>query len=1174
MHIKGIYIKGFKSFPDPITIWFDQHCTAVVGPNGSGKSNLLDAIRWVLGEQSPNTLRGSKMEDLIFSGSSQRKGKVVAEVTLILDNSRGYVALPGDVVRLGRRVHKDLGSTYLLNDTPCRLKDVESVLLQAGIGKDSSSIVGQGRIDTLLMSKASDRRQLFEEAAGIIKYKRRKKEAVGKLEHTGHQLQRIQDIIHELNRQARPLKGQAQKAKKYKEVETRLETLEINLMFHKWQQGKKEYDSLKKTREEAGIALEESRQQLETREMEVRQQKKESQLLDRSIEEDQKAVYRLGSKLEMLGTKIEVNKEKIRGLQAQKQDKEEKGRKLMRNQKELQEEMREVQQRLDEVTKKIDGFMAQRASLTRADEAWQEKWSALQKEEENLGQSMSDIIRKRQDLVAKLQYLEGERTRLETRLQEILSLQEETKEQKRREETHIQGRERELEQQKREWKQKNIQLEQCRAREKDAQKTQKDLQEKKLSTEERLNKFINRKQQQEKNTRHHSAYAIIEASKEDRLSGIIGLVENLYSVDREYEMALETAIEGRRQNIVVKDEAAARRAIGYLKEHAIGRATFLALDMLSPRTLRQKEEFLLSVDGILGRALDFLHVQGPYEQVFAHILGRVLLAETLSVATKASRLCQHSLPIVSLGGDIVYSGGAMAGGFRNKANRMHGVQKELLKIEEELKEIKICIQTTEELLAKEEEDRHRLQEESHSIKLAIKGTEHTLTLLREGRDQLEAKARELNGKEKTVQKDLHSLKASIEEIKRSVELLDDDYQEKKEEGDTLEKALEELRHEMGDGQTTLINVRIELTGQTQEQDLLEQQLQRLKKDFQNLREDYEENEKNIARDKNLVQQLDGDRLAMYKDREHMEEEKVVKEQQLKEMRQERTTIEEKSNMLEHAIQTAQQRVKERETHLHELMVTETRVLGEMERTEERLYREYGCTMDSIKPQEEKSIPQDKVEEEIEDLKRQKASLEPVHMGAIEEYEELNRRRSFLKEQYKDLQQARVSLETVIQGIDKTMAQRFLATYKKVAREFSSIFAKLFEGGSAQLALSQEDDLLETGVEVIVQPPGKKLQKLSLLSGGEKALTAIALIFALMRVKPCPFYVLDEIDASLDDANVERFASFLKDSTDLSQFILITHRKGTIAGADAMYGITMEEEGVSKVVSYRLKEQAS
>jgi len=1184
MHIKGITLQGFKSFPERVTIWFDGEITAVVGPNGSGKSNIVDAIRWVLGEQSAKTLRGGKMEDLIFSGTIKRRPRQSAEVTLILDNSGGELPLDEKEVRVSRRVHQLKGSSYLLNGETCRLKDIENLLLDGGMRRDSSSILGQGKIESILMSKPMDRRELFEEASGIIKYKNRKKEARAKLDHTEQQQQRIRDIITELNRQARPLQEQARKAREYRDLQDRLFSLEVNLFLHRFNRYSlrlnKVFAEIEKIKEERDQKLRERAELGETLEKSTGFQRETL----RELEQKREKIYQLGIKEEGLGNKIEINQEKIKVNRTARKERVEELENLSSLFDQKNEEKKELEKKLEQKEKKVSFLENRLESISQDEQEKIKRDHTLNQRREGLRteirESLDALNKKRQAQ----QELEGRIARMETRFQEL--------------KTSRQNNSCNLAEQKDHLEKRNSELKAKKEEQQNALNAEKKLNKELEKTREQYNSLEEQKNQKEKNLisirnrlgvigefrekgRGYSSGVrlVLEEAEKGKLAGIRGVVAENYEVDVRYGEAIAAALEGREQNVIVDSDRAAQNAIQVLRRKNAGRVTFLPLALIAPRQLREEEKRVLKDPGILGTGLDLIEFPPEMQPVFSFLLGRVVIAEKMTQALEVYRKLKKKVRLVTLKGDVIQPGGAITGGGRRQRSLFKGshqeaqLSRERDSLEQELQELEA---KREKVGARRDKLRGQLEESRgrvYELQLAQKTLEKDISFQENNLEQMRSALEKNETGLNQLREEQETLEQKKEKNEQKISRLQENIQASRKKLQELEKEIDELYRVRGEHQNSVMDLRVEMAETSQEFSYTQKQLEKNRGEIEKINQQQEEKEEHLEKIHQSISQLESNINEWKEEKTSLREEQISLKSEKKELEEKREELQEKVEKLQKQTEILDEQVETLEKKMHRLEIERTRLQGEKEKISDWLYREYDLSIEKARSYADDSFQKKGAEKEIKLIKKKMEALGPVNLGAIEEYENLEKRLNFMREQHGDLREAQAILHRIIEGIDRNMARKFKNTFQEVNKEFEIIFNKLFQGGKAYLYLSDEEELLETGVEVVAQPPGKKLQKLSLMSGGEKALTAIALLFALMKVKPSPFYILDEIDAPLDDANVDRFISFLAEINDLSQFIIITHRKRTIAEASTIYGVTMEDEGVSRIISYRVKERA-
>lgn len=1187
MYLKRLEMAGFKSFADRTELEFVPGITAVVGPNGSGKSNVTDGIRWVLGEQSAKSLRGNKMEDVIFAGSDSRKPVGFCEVSITFDNSDRKLPIDYTEVTVTRRVYRSGESEYLLNKRPCRLKDINELFMDTGIGKEAYSMIGQGKIEEILSSKSEDRRALFEEAAGIVKYKSRKKEAEKKLETTEGNLDRIHDLIHELQTQKGPLEEQAEKAESYKKLKEELKQVEISLYVHKiesvhdaWQQATQQMRNKKE--EQVVLAAELSKQEVKLEEL--KQKLSES---DGSWEQVQRELLQVSEELEKLEGQREVWMERAKNREQSLAQLKERLQYLAteqthihRQKQETAQKIEEQQQAVREAEQRLEGLQEQHMQIPtdREEELQklkeelqqnQEKLLSLQHEQQYLSQQGEEAMERRYQLEHELKEHSSEWKMAEQRLQEIIAEMEKLEERKREKERRLQ---------------------ELQSETKTLEQQEKELHRMIREMEGKANRLRSQLDVLKEMEADHSGFfqgvkEVLQARDrgEATLAGVLGAVAELIRVDQSFEVAVETALGGALQHVVVENEVTGRAAIQFLKNRKLGRATFLPLDVISPRILPSQDlSRLQEVDGFMGVASQFVQCEERFSKLVEHLLGNILIAKDLVVANKIARKIGYRYRIVTMDGDLVNPGGSMTGGSRknNRSNllsrgrQMEQLQQKWTKIRGEMNRRQEQLDQVESRLAAIREERgkqrslldeivHHYQElsgERRQSEFEQKRNQQTLSSLRaqlkqlqEKEDQTDERLGELSEKSQS----LLDVRAKLEERVAELEV------------EVMEQA--GLRQEV---QEELTECRIQVAERKQALQSLQENMERLIQEEQRL----QEQEQSLLREQKTLEE----------NKELSKEEKMELEKRLLLLRDQKSTIQERLTEVkqsrEHGLKTRedlerqvryeQQELRKKQEQLHQLEVRVNRLDVELNHLLEKLSEEYRITFERAK--EEFGVPENEqqAERQVRSLKQRIAALGEVNLGAIEEYQRLLERLGFLEAQEKDLLEAKQSLYQIIDQIETEMGERFQEAFEQIREHFQDVFVQMFGGGRADLQLTDPDNLLETGIDIVAQPPGKKLQQLSLLSGGERSLAAIALLFSILRIKPVPFCFLDEVDAALDEANLTRFTRYMRQFANKTQFIVITHRKHTMEAVDVLYGITMQESGVSKLVSVKLEEYDS
>lgn len=1181
MFLKRLDVVGFKSFAERISVEFVPGVTAVVGPNGSGKSNITDSIRWVLGEQSAKSLRGAKMEDIIFAGSDSRKPLNFAEVTLTLDNEDQSLPLDYNEVSVTRRVYRSGDSEYMINKQNCRLKDIVDLFMDSGLGREAFSIISQGRVEEILNSKPEDRRTIFEEAAGVLKYKSRKKKAESKLFETQENLNRVTDIIHELEGQVEPLKIQASIAKDYLQQKEELEKIEVALTAYEIEDLHARWEQLSKQLEQH--KEDEIRQMavLQKKEAEIEKMRDHVAALDESVSDLQNVLLHASEELEKLEGRREVLKERkknasqnkgqleknieeltssIRQLQNKKAEYEQEAAKLSREAADLQKQLQQKQDRLklysEDVELKIDSLKSDYIEVLN-------QQASAKNEKLYIEQQL-------QQHTAKGTRLDGDNDR-------YVSVRDEINARKAEIEQKAAESQQQLEDQAKLYYEEQRKLESLRN---SYEKQEKTLYQAYQFLQQAKSKKEMLEEMEEDYSGFFQGVKEVLKARTGRLQGIEGAIAELVNVPKEYETAIETALGGAMQHIVVQTEENARAAIQYLKQKSFGRATFLPLSIIRGKSLAGSQSAMLSSHAsYIGTAADLVQFDQKYAEVIRSLLGNVVVAKDLKGANEIARILQYRSRIVTLEGDVVNPGGSMTGGavkqksssLLSRKGELEDLTKKLAEMEEKTSLLEARVKTLkadvsageirlEDLRKKGEELRLReqsLKGDLREVELEQKNINERLSVydseknqLESDKERLEARSLELTGMLGKFQSDLEDYD---KEIERLTELKNSNSTSK----ESLISEISDMKISLAAKKEQLSHAREKLDSAAQQAEDQTRKLEILKEDLSLLSSEMtdsssgetqlEEAAKKKLQDKNETLKLIASRR-----NERLQLQNKLEDQELE------------AKELRRILKGVSEVLKDEEVKLNRLDV-------ELDNKLAHLREEYLLSYEAAKEQYPLTIPAEEARRKVKLIKLAIEELGTVNLGAIEEYERVSERYEFLLEQKNDLQEAKDTLFLVIEEMDIEMKKRFEQTFNGIRSHFESVFQALFGGGRADLRLTQPDDLLNTGVEIVAQPPGKKLQNLGLLSGGERALTAIALLFSILKVRPVPFCILDEVEAALDEANVYRFAQYLKKYSDETQFIVITHRKGTMEEADVLYGVTMQESGVSKLVSVRLED---
>ncbi|HZG17428.1 MAG TPA: chromosome segregation protein SMC [Candidatus Bathyarchaeia archaeon] len=1181
MYLKRLELAGFKSFADRTELEFVPGVTAVVGPNGSGKSNVSDSIRWVLGEQSAKSLRGAKMEDVIFAGSDSRKPVNFAEVTLTLDNSDRSLDMEYTEVSVTRRVYRSGESEYSINKRPCRLKDITELFMDTGLGKEAYSIIGQGKIEEILSTKSEDRRGIFEEAAGIVKYKTRKREAEKKLEDTEQNLVRIHDIVSEISEQIGPLREQAETAKNYIALKKQLTDHEVSLYVQqieathaKWEEAAKQVELLKE--DLLRYATEAS-----SREAELEQAKHRVNEIDQSIEELQQVLLTVSEEAEKVEGQREVLKERLRNLSANRQQTMEQLHRITEKQHATEAALAEEKKRAEETKKRMDEA---RQALLDAENQFAANAQTLSDDVDRMKsdyfEKLNEMANLRNEMRHHEQQIQTHQARLDRLSQEKLRLDnEEAERQKKADEVKRVLEETDVAIQATldAYKQLLDQVKQGQSALENVRQEQRRLEQKREATKSRLDLI---KEMQAEFAGFQQGVKEILKARENGFRGIHGAVAELVVVPEKVETAIEVALGGALQNVVVENEAAGREAIAYLKKHNAGRATFLPLDVIRPRSVQPDDRRLLDKEaGVVGIASTLVTFDDTYRSILESLLGNVIVTETLEQANRVARLCGYRYRVVTVDGDIVNAGGSMTGGaLKKNTTNLLGRGRQAEELEAEIAEIEQLIaqqvkqiREHQEELSLSETKQEQLRSEGETLRLREQEMKGLL-------QQIESEGRSLSERLLLIQQDMAGLVKEMEESKQKQQELTAALEVLAAEEKTMQESIaaaetrrqEQLTHkdEINERITSLkvldAKTKQEHHSRLEQIERLEEQRTALQREWEELNQSLSALDDLESGNDSAGKELDGKIAELRQDKDRVAG-------LIQERRQDRALLFSQQEQVEQETKEIRKKVKSIEEKLHQEEVKGNRYDVELDNLLKKLSEEYEMSYDMAKA---KYPPRGEIASEqqiVARLKREIAALGTVNLGAIEEYDRLSERQTFLSSQEADLNQAKDMLYQVIAEIDEEMSRRFKETFDEIQIQFRDVFVQLFGGGRADLILSDPEKLLETGIDIVAQPPGKKLQNLALLSGGERALTAMALLFAILRVKPVPFCVLDEVEAALDEANVNRFAEYMHHFSKQTQFICVTHRKGTMESADVLYGITMQEGGVSKIMSVRLED---
>ena len=1182
MYLKRLELQGFKSFADKTVLEFRKGITGIIGPNGSGKSNISDSIRWVLGEQSMKALRGAKSLDIIFAGTQNRKSLGFAEASLVFDNSDNSLPIEYQEVTITRKIYRTGETGYYINKTPCRLKDVLELFMDTGIGKDGYSIIGQGKIDEILSNKSEDRRHIFEEAAGIVKYKIRKQESEKKLEQTKLNLLRINDILTEIEANLEPLKIQSEKAKKYLNLREELKNIEVGLFIYNIDKYKETLNELIKDEEIMQNQCNEEEEKLEKVKSLKEELKETIDNITLQIEEMSNSGFESQKEIEMLNSDINVAKTKITNNTENKE----------RYGKEIEEKNQRIQELEEELKQKEE----KKFNL-------KENKEKFEKELKTKEDELAKITEK---LTSKELEIEGYKKQVEENSDQKYELGTEINTQK----TNLQNYDKRINQIKQEITSNISELDRTRMEKEELSKNFYEIENSRNKTLKNIEEISNEKNEADKKIKTYEDKIrniedsirmkqsrrnfLVETEKEkegyiksvksllkdcenikELGKGMHGVLANIIEAPEELETAIEMCLGASLQNIVTDTEEEAKNLIEHLRKNNLGRASFLPITSVKGKKL---EKAKLNENGVIGIASDLVKYDKKYEQIILNLLGRTVITDTIETAIKVAKQNNYTFRIVTKTGDIINPSGAMTGGsIAKKTINILGRSKEIEKLgkeitneekkkEELLKEkenyensIKNVIEQSKELNTKLQEIEIEYATEKQkilSIESSIEKIEKRIKTLKEEKETIENQIKEANNIIENDNKQIEELTIKIEELTKYIQ----EYAENNKEN---QKYIDDLNFD-------ITNLKISVSSFDESENSILEIQERINQEI--------ENNKNSIKDKTeQIEKIKQDNFNLEENiKEILEKIENIKETvknsgtKIEELKQERTQKSEILSKQEEQITEKFNVIEDLKAQLVKLDVKKTKIQEDINSIINKMWEEYELTPNAVENYE-KPNNISATQKEVNRLRNEIKEIGSVNIDSIEEYKNLKDRYDFMSEQRLDLETTMNKLRKIISEMTQIMKEQFKEKFKVINKNFDEVFKELFGGGKAELKLEDEEKILECDIEITAQPPGKKLQSMTLLSGGEKALTAIALLFAILKINPAPFCVLDEIEAALDDVNVYRYAEYLKKFAKDTQFLVITHRKGTMEVADTVYGVTMEENGISKLLSMKLKQ---
>ncbi len=1182
MYLKRLELQGFKSFADKTILELMPGITTVIGPNGSGKSNISDAIRWVLGEQSMKSLRGTKSLDIIFAGTQNRKSLGFAEASLVFDNSDGALPIEYTEVTVTRKIYRSGETGYYINKVPCRLKDVLELFMDTGIGKDGYSIIGQGKIDEILSNKSEDRRHIFEEAAGIVKYRTRKQESEKKLEHTKLNLLRINDILSEIEGNLEPLQMQADKAKKYLNLREELKNIEIGLFVYNIEKYKQDLEKVVQDIDVMQSQCNDEEGRLERVKILKEELKSSIDEITETIEnmsnigfESQKQIEQLNSDINVAKTRIANNNEnndrylkeieeqnaKIQELKDEIEQKEAKKDNLKQNKEKFEKELNEKQAELDKLTEKlsskeleIEGYKHtveentdKKYELQSEINAQNINYQNFEKRQAQIKQEMQSTISEldgtrlnKEDIAKQFNEIENKKNKAQNSLNEVAKQREEANQKIKSFESNI-----------------NILSSEMRIK------------------ESRLKFLIETEKEKEGYIKSVKSLLKDCDNIKELGKGMNGVLANIIEVPDELQTAIEMCLGASLQNIVTETETDAKRLVEHLRKNNLGRASFLPISSVRGKKL---DKIKGNESGVIGIASDLVKYNKKYEQIILNLLGRTVIVDNMDTAIKVAKQNGYTFRIVTTEGDLINPSGAITGGsVAKKTVNILGRGKEIEKLEKEIKNLKQKIEKLENDKQNYEESIEgilelsaNLEKELQEIDITYATEKQKVISINENIEKLEKRLNRL----KEEQANLENQKEEAVSTKGDLQVEINKIVEQNEELSKIITEFAELNKDdqkyIDDLNFDITNLKISVSSFDESEASIQEIQERINQELENAHTSIENKNTQIEQIKKDNEDLEKSIEETLQKIEEVKESVNSSSSKIEELKKERAQKSEKLSKQEEEMTTKFKVIEDLKGQLVKLDVKKTKIEEDINGIINKMWEEYELTPNNAE-QYQKPENVALTQRRVNNLRTEIRELGSVNVDSIEEYKNLKDRYDFMSEQRLDLENTMSKLRKVISDMTQIMKEQFKEKFKVINKNFGEVFAELFGGGKAELTLEDEENILECGIEITVQPPGKKLQNMMLLSGGEKAFTAIALLFAILKINPAPFCVLDEIEAALDDVNVFRYADYLKKFTDHTQFLVITHRKGTMEVADTVYGVTMEESGISKLLSMKLKQ---
>ena len=1180
MYLKKLELQGFKSFADKTVLEFMPGITTVIGPNGSGKSNISDAIRWVLGEQSMKSLRGSKTEDVIFAGTQNRKSLGFAEVSMVMDNSDQKLPIEYNEVTITRKLYRSGESGYYINKTPCRLKDVLELFMDTGIGKDGYSIIGQGKIDEILSNKSEERRHIFEEAAEIVKYRVRKAESEKKLEQTKLNLLRINDIISEIEANIEPTKIQAEKAKEYLRLRDELKSIEIGLFIHNINDYKKRIEevindqdiyntqlvrenerlsNIQELKEKLRASLDSITEQIEKMQNLGFENEKKKEQIKADININLEKINNNNANFERLEKEIIENDERLKVLEEEINQKNDKKTNLTENKdkfvKELEEKEAELKKLTDKMSEKeLDMETKKKKVEDNTDEKYEisNAISTLKANVEN-SNSREKVVEEEIDVnISELDSSRMQKSEISQKFAEIEAKREKIKSDlnkidEKRKESDVK------------LKEYDLKINQC---------------ESEIRMKDSRMKFLI-ETEKEKEGYIRSVKSILQDCEKDLSlkKGVHGVIANLISVPKEYETAIEMCLGQSMQNIVTDTEEDAKKLVEHLRKFNLGRASFLPITSVKGKKLDK----IKSEKGVIGIASDLVKFDKKYEQIVLSLLGRTLIVDTMDNAIAIARKNSYGFRIVTLQGDVLNPSGAISGGsvstktvnILGRSREIEELKKTIAELEKKVEKLKKDKSEYESSIEDLLEEIEGLENELKDIEIVYATEKQRVSSIEEAVSKVEKRLEKLRDEKKSIEEQLKINEQTQNDLNEKISAIDEENKKLSEEIEEFSNHNKETQTIVDDLNFDITNLKISVSSFDESEASINEIVERINNDIENLKQSTEN-----KKEQKIKLTEENDKLEELNIKLNEEAENLLKEvsnsgTKVEELKNDRITKNQKLEEAEENFTDQMEKIDGLKEQVNKADIKKSKYEVELDQIISKMWEEYEITPnDPGEYEEPKNVAE--VQKQVNKIRGEMKDLGSVNIDSIEEYKKLKERYDFMNEQRLDLETTMAKLRNVITDMTTVMKKQFEDRFRVINKNFSEVFVELFGGGKAELKLTDEDNILESGIEIEVQPPGKKLQNMMLLSGGERAFTAIALLFAILKINPAPFCVLDEIEAALDDVNVYRFAEYLKKFAQESQFLVITHRKGTMEAANTVYGITMQENGISKLLSLDLK----